>query len=115
MNWRGPASGGRRVAAAGRGGGLLGFADIDEGDVFLTPEGQRFAEAGVLEEKDLFRKQALGRCVPAPDYEGDPSGARPCASRRCLRELEQTFSARGAPTTGYSYRLGPLCGTVRLR
>src|SRR5579871_2942999 len=37
----------------------LGFADLAEGDVFLTPEGQRFAEAGVLEEKEIFRKQAL--------------------------------------------------------
>lgn len=38
---------------------LLGFADLAEGDVFLTEQGQRFAEAGVLEEKELFRAQAL--------------------------------------------------------
>lgn len=38
---------------------LLGFGDIAEGDVFLTEIGKRFAEAGVLEEKELFRQQAL--------------------------------------------------------
>jgi NitT/TauT family transport system ATP-binding protein len=38
---------------------LLGFGDIEEGDVFLTPEGIEFAEAGVQEEKTLFRRQVL--------------------------------------------------------
>jgi NitT/TauT family transport system ATP-binding protein len=38
---------------------LLGFGDIQEGDVLLTPEGQQFAEAGVLEEKEVFRRQAM--------------------------------------------------------
>ena len=38
---------------------LLGFGDLQEGDVLLTPEGREFAEAGVLEEKEIFRRQAL--------------------------------------------------------
>ncbi len=38
---------------------LLGFADIQEGDVLLTEQGRQFAEAGVLEEKELFRRQAV--------------------------------------------------------
>jgi NitT/TauT family transport system ATP-binding protein len=38
---------------------LLGLGDIEEGDVFLTSAGVRFAEAGVLEEKMVFREQAL--------------------------------------------------------
>ena len=38
---------------------LLGFGHVAEGDVFLTEIGKRFAEAGVLEEKELFRQQAL--------------------------------------------------------
>lgn len=38
---------------------LLGFADIQEGDVLLTPAGTHFAEAGVLEEKEVFRTQAM--------------------------------------------------------
>ena len=37
---------------------LLGLGDIEAGDVYLTPAGIRFAEAGVLEEKDVFREQA---------------------------------------------------------
>jgi NitT/TauT family transport system ATP-binding protein len=37
---------------------LLSLGDIEEGDVVLTPTGIRFAEAGVLEEKDVFREQA---------------------------------------------------------
>src|SRR2546423_6113308 len=39
---------------------LLGLADTVEGDLVLTEEGKRFAEAGVLEEKQIFREQALG-------------------------------------------------------
>lgn len=37
---------------------MLGLGDIDEGDVFLTPAGIRFAEADVLEQKKIFREQA---------------------------------------------------------
>jgi NitT/TauT family transport system ATP-binding protein len=38
---------------------VLGFADVQEGDVFLTDLGRQFAEAGVQEEKQLFRRQAI--------------------------------------------------------
>ena len=38
---------------------ILGLAETQEGDLVLTPEGQHFAEAGVLEEKQVFRDQAL--------------------------------------------------------
>ncbi len=38
---------------------LLDLADTQEGDLVLTPQGKRFAEAGVLEEKNIFREQAL--------------------------------------------------------
>jgi NitT/TauT family transport system ATP-binding protein len=38
---------------------LLNMANIEEGDMVLTPEGNKFAEAGVLEEKNVFREQAL--------------------------------------------------------
>jgi NitT/TauT family transport system ATP-binding protein len=37
---------------------LLGLGDVEEGDVYLTPAGVKFAEAGVLEEKLIFREQA---------------------------------------------------------
>jgi NitT/TauT family transport system ATP-binding protein len=38
---------------------LLGFADLDAGDVLLTGAGQRFADADILAEKAIFRQQAL--------------------------------------------------------
>jgi NitT/TauT family transport system ATP-binding protein len=40
---------------------LLDLADPQEGDLVLTEAGKRFAEAGVLEEKQIFRAQALQR------------------------------------------------------
>ncbi len=38
---------------------LLGLANTEEGDLVLTEEGKHFAEAGVLEEKQVFRAQVL--------------------------------------------------------
>ncbi len=38
---------------------ILDLANIEEGDLVLTEEGKRFAEAGVLEEKKIFRDQAI--------------------------------------------------------
>lgn len=38
---------------------VLDFAEAQEGDLILTPAGKHFAEAGVLEEKKVFREQAL--------------------------------------------------------
>jgi len=38
---------------------LLCLADTNEGDLVLTEEGRQFAEAGVLEEKQVFRTQVL--------------------------------------------------------
>ena len=38
---------------------LLDLADTQEGDLVLTEAGKHFAEAGVLEEKKVFRDQAL--------------------------------------------------------
>src|SRR5579864_631661 len=40
---------------------LLDLADVQEGDLILTEIGKHFAEAGVLEEKQIFRDQALQR------------------------------------------------------
>lgn len=38
---------------------LLGLIMIKEGDIELTPTGEQFAEATVLERKEIFRNQAL--------------------------------------------------------
>jgi NitT/TauT family transport system ATP-binding protein len=40
---------------------LLGFIVAKEGDIEITPEGRRFAEAGILRRKELFRVAALQR------------------------------------------------------
>jgi NitT/TauT family transport system ATP-binding protein len=73
---------------------LLGFGDLQEGDVLLTPVGQRFAEAGVLEEKELFRQQAMQHIMLLRQVmealEAAPE--RRVREERFLAELEQTFS-----------------------
>ena len=40
---------------------LLGWLKITEGDVEITPEGKRFAEADIQERKEMFAKAALDR------------------------------------------------------
>ena len=42
---------------------LLGFATLKEGDVQITAEGARFAEADILTRKILFRQAALNHVV----------------------------------------------------
>ncbi|HEX5483449.1 MAG TPA: nitrate/sulfonate/bicarbonate ABC transporter ATP-binding protein [Terriglobia bacterium] len=39
---------------------MLHFVRVQEGDVELTPEGQRFATADILAQKELFRTAAIG-------------------------------------------------------
>ncbi len=41
--------------------GLLGFAQIQHGDVTVTDAGRKFAEADILTSKEIFRQQALAR------------------------------------------------------
>ena len=40
---------------------LLGFAQIQHGDVTVTDAGRKFAEADILASKEIFRQQALAR------------------------------------------------------
>jgi NitT/TauT family transport system ATP-binding protein len=40
---------------------LLGFAEVAEGDVRLTPTGRAFAEGGIERRKQIFREAALER------------------------------------------------------
>jgi len=42
---------------------ILDLANTEEGDLVLTKEGKHFAEAGVLEEKQVFRAQVLAHVV----------------------------------------------------
>ncbi len=45
---------------------LLGFANVREGDIALTDTGRRFAQASVLERKEIFREQSLARVPHLP-------------------------------------------------
>ncbi|HEY1810655.1 MAG TPA: nitrate/sulfonate/bicarbonate ABC transporter ATP-binding protein [Acidobacteriaceae bacterium] len=38
---------------------LLGFLKVEEGDAVITPEGRAYAQAEILEQKELFRKAAV--------------------------------------------------------
>jgi NitT/TauT family transport system ATP-binding protein len=42
---------------------LLGFAELKEGDVDITPAGKAWAEAGIDTQKKLFREAALSRIL----------------------------------------------------
>jgi NitT/TauT family transport system ATP-binding protein len=54
---------------------LLGFLKLEEGDVFITPEGNAFAQASIQERKAIFRKSVLAN-VPL------------------LRQMEQALKAK---------------------
>jgi NitT/TauT family transport system ATP-binding protein len=73
---------------------LLDFAEVAEGDVWLTAEGHRFAEAGILEEKELFRRQALARVELIREIMRDLQAApkHRLSEDRLLARLEETFS-----------------------
>ncbi len=72
---------------------MLDLANIEEGDIVLTPEGQHFASAGVLEEKKVFRDQALARISLlhriVQDLEAAPGHTLP--ERHFLDLLEEHF------------------------
>jgi NitT/TauT family transport system ATP-binding protein len=73
---------------------LLGFADLEAGDVLLTAAGRRFAEADILEEKVIFRQQAtlsialirqiMRELEAAPEHRLQEDGL--------LQDLQRSFS-----------------------
>ncbi|MBV9131323.1 MAG: AAA-associated domain-containing protein [Chloroflexi bacterium] len=73
---------------------ILGLAVAEEGDAVLTDFGRRFADADVLEEKELFREQALdnvelvhqifGKLQASPDHSFHEDDL--------LEQLQQNFS-----------------------
>src|SRR5579863_2493822 len=84
---------------------LLDLADTQEGDLVLTLQGKRFAEAGVLEEEYLPR---TGPC-PCQHFTQDRScfrgGTRPCVARRTRSEYpgRTLWHRRGTGTIGDSH------------
>jgi NitT/TauT family transport system ATP-binding protein len=77
---------------------LLDLAYTHEGDLVLTPQGRRFAEADVLEEKQIFREQALTRITILREIvnalEASPSHTLP--EEYVMGLLERQFSEEEA-------------------
>jgi NitT/TauT family transport system ATP-binding protein len=73
---------------------LLDLAHAVEGDLVLTEQGRRFAEAGVLEEKQIFREQALARVdmlrLIVQDLQHEPGHVLP--EEHFLAPLQEHFS-----------------------
>jgi len=77
---------------------LLDFAEVAEGDVWLTDEGKHFAEADILTKKEIFRKQALARVELIREIVAALQRApkRRIAEEMLFAKLEETFSPREA-------------------
>ncbi len=77
---------------------LLGFADTEQGDLLLTEQGKRFAEASVLDEKELFRTQAMARIAILRQIVQalDASPSRMVDEQVFLAQLETYFSQKEA-------------------
>lgn len=78
---------------------LLGFARVDAGDIELTSVGNAFAEASVLERKDIFRRQVLKR-VPAMQriiHVIKTKSNKQLPSEFLLNILERQFGPKEAP------------------
>jgi NitT/TauT family transport system ATP-binding protein len=77
---------------------LLGMGDVEAGDVYLTPAGVHFAEAGVLEEKEVFRDQARTnlQLIQAILSALTNSGSKRVRRETLLQKLEHCFSPEEA-------------------
>ncbi len=80
---------------------LLGFADMDQGDIVLTPLGLRFAQEGVSERKNLFAQQLMA-CVPLVAHIRrvlDERDSHTAPKSRFQNELEDYMSEERAEET----------------
>jgi NitT/TauT family transport system ATP-binding protein len=77
---------------------LLDLADTQEGDLVLTEAGQRFAAADVLEEKNIFREQALSHIALLRHIVHDLEEAQGhmLPEKHFLTFLEKVFNANEA-------------------
>jgi NitT/TauT family transport system ATP-binding protein len=77
---------------------LLGFADTEQGDLVLTEQGKRFAEANVLDEKELFRTQALARIAKLRQIMQalEASESHTVDEQVFLKQMEAYFSQKEA-------------------
>ncbi len=80
---------------------LLGFADMDQGDIVLTTLGVRFAHEGVSERKNLFAQQLMA-CVPLVAHIRrvlDERDSHTAPKSRFQNELEDYMSEERAEET----------------
>ncbi len=77
---------------------LLGFADVQERHVILTPLGQRFAEVELDEEKAIFRAAALEHVSLMRYVVGalEDAPSHTVQDTQVLEELEHAFSGEEA-------------------
>ena len=77
---------------------LLGFADIAGREVFLTPDGERLAVAGVEEEKTLFRQHVVEQIALVHHMVRELESAphHTLEGERILEELEASFTSEEA-------------------
>jgi NitT/TauT family transport system ATP-binding protein len=81
--------------------GLLGLAQVEKGDIALTPLGQRFAEAGQTLRQEIFGQQLLTHVPLAArirkDLEAEPSGTM--KEEPFIELLEEALEAEAAERT----------------
>ncbi len=77
---------------------LLGFADISEREVFLTPDGERLAAADVEEEKTLFRQHVVEQIALIHHIVRELEAAphHTLEGEKILEELEASFTSEEA-------------------
>ncbi len=80
---------------------LLRFAEVEAGDIKLTPAGKRFAEAGVDARKKLFGDHLLAYVPLAARIRRvlDERTAHRAPADRFMQELEDYMSDKAAETT----------------
>jgi len=80
---------------------LLGLAEVERGDIQLTPAGREYADAGTQERKAIFRAQAL-RNIPLVAHIRGVLNTRPAGRAPRVRfeiELEDHLSEENARET----------------
>ena len=64
---------------------MLGFVNVSEGDVEMTPEGRQYVDADIAERKEIFGKAALERVdAGPPDQARARIEVQPHVARRVL-------------------------------
>lgn len=77
---------------------LMNFARVSEGDITVTPEGEMFARADLLERKKIFSKQ-LVNCIPLAKHirdELDKDSRHQVSEQEFLAVLEEHLSDQEA-------------------